>query len=83
MQRVKEEPYKNYFSLRGFITKRVDAIWELVRSFILTERFGTEYREGLPLLGLRLLGLLVPGIPDHCIQDYINAIRLGRADLFH
>lgn len=82
MQKVEEEPTKNYFTFRGIITKRVDALWEIVRSFILPEKFGQEYREGLPLRGLRLLGLLIPGLPEHCMQDYINAIRLGRADLF-
>ncbi|CAN4082912.1 unnamed protein product [Withania somnifera] len=79
---VSEEPYRNYFSLRSLISKRVDALWELVRSFLLPQLYGTEYRENLLLLALRLYGLLFPGMPAHGPQEYINAICLGDATLF-
>ncbi|XP_027086329.1 triacylglycerol lipase OBL1 isoform X1 [Coffea arabica] len=77
-----QEPHRNYFSIRAFITKRLDALWELVRSFLLPHLYGPEYREGLLLLVCRLFGLLVPGFPAHGIQEYINAVRLGTAEFW-
>ncbi|XP_016492221.1 triacylglycerol lipase OBL1-like isoform X1 [Nicotiana tabacum] len=79
---VSEEPDRNYFSLRSLISKRVDALWELVRSFLLPYLYGTEYRESLLLQALRLYGLLFPGMPAHGPPEYINAICLGDATLF-
>ncbi|XP_059295211.1 triacylglycerol lipase OBL1-like [Lycium ferocissimum] len=78
---VSEEPYRNYFSLRSLISKRVDALWELVRSFLLPYLYGTEYKESLLLQALRLYGLLFPGMPAHGPPEYINAICLGDATL--
>lgn len=79
---VSEEPDRNYFSVRSLISKRVDALWELVRSFLLPYLYGTEYRENLLLQALRLYGLVFPGMPAHGPQEYINAICLGDANLF-
>ncbi|XP_016476595.1 triacylglycerol lipase OBL1-like isoform X2 [Nicotiana tabacum] len=79
---VSEEPDRNYFSVRSLISKRVDALWELVRSFLLPYLYGTEYRESLLLQALRLYGLLFPGMPAHGPPEYINAICLGDATLF-
>nr|GLL26462.1 uncharacterized protein LOC109177545 isoform X2 [Ipomoea trifida] len=82
-QVVEEEPYKNYFSLGAFVTKRVDALWEIVRGFLLPRIYGGEYKEGWVLKGCRLFGLFIPGFPAHGPQEYINSIRLGEADLFY
>ncbi|CAI9110179.1 OLC1v1010158C2 [Oldenlandia corymbosa var. corymbosa] len=80
---VPREPHKNYFSFRAIITRTADCLWEFLRGFLLPRLYGPEYREGLLLLGLRLIGvLLMPGLPAHSIHEYINAIRLGTADLF-
>ncbi|KAK4712197.1 hypothetical protein R3W88_006710 [Solanum pinnatisectum] len=79
---VSEEPDRNYFCVRSLISKRVDALWELVRSFLLPYLYGTEYRENLLLQALRLYGLVFPGMPAHGPQEYINAICLGDANLF-
>nr|XP_019068033.2 uncharacterized protein LOC101251149 [Solanum lycopersicum] len=79
---VSEEPDRNYFSVRSLISKRVDALWELVRSFLLPYLYGAEYRENLLLQALRLYGLVFPGMPAHGPQEYINAICLGDANLF-
>ncbi|XP_019182472.1 PREDICTED: uncharacterized protein LOC109177545 isoform X2 [Ipomoea nil] len=82
-QVVEEEPLKNYFSLRAFVTKRVDALWEIVRGFLLPRIYGPEYKEGWVLTGCRLFGLLIPGFPAHGPEEYINSIHLGEADLFY
>ncbi|KAK4488385.1 hypothetical protein RD792_004147 [Penstemon davidsonii] len=74
---LEEEPMKNYFDLQSFFTKRADALWELVRSFVLPRMFGEEYKEGLLLKTVRMVGLLCPGVPDHGPQDYINATKLA------
>ncbi|PIN10582.1 putative lipase [Handroanthus impetiginosus] len=71
-QVLEEEPAR-----KNFITERVDAMWELVRSFLLPHVFGPEYKEGLLQLMFRMSGLLLPGLPDHGPQDYVNATRLA------
>ncbi|PRQ27699.1 putative triacylglycerol lipase [Rosa chinensis] len=43
---LKEEPNKNYLSLLWFIPKRLNAVWELLRSFILPLVRGSDYKEG-------------------------------------
>ncbi|KAJ4841534.1 hypothetical protein Tsubulata_001738 [Turnera subulata] len=74
---LREEPNKNYFSLLWFIPKRVNAGWELVRSFILPIVKGRDYRETWLLTLVRIFGLAIPGIANHCPQDYNNSTRLG------
>lgn len=76
-QIVEEEPLKNYFDIGSMVSKRVDAMWEVVRSFLLPRMFGPDYKEGFVLLMFRMFGLLFPGLPDHGLQDYINATRLS------
>ncbi|XP_039007960.1 triacylglycerol lipase OBL1-like [Hibiscus syriacus] len=75
---VDEEPYKNYFSIGGSIAMRINAVYEMIRSFLMCNEYGPDYREGWVLLGMRILGLLIPGIPAHCAQDYVNSTRLGK-----
>ncbi|KAK4416191.1 Lipase [Sesamum alatum] len=74
---VEEESFKNYFDCGSIVSKRVDALWELVRSFLLPRMFGPDYRETLLLQMFRIVGLLFPGLPAHVLQDYINATRLA------
>ncbi|KAH6781062.1 hypothetical protein C2S52_012299 [Perilla frutescens var. hirtella] len=74
---VEEEPLKNYFDCGSVATKRVDAMWEMVRSFFLPRMFGPDYEEGLLQLMFRMSGLVFPGLPDHGLQDYINSTRLA------
>lgn len=69
--------YENYFSLSSFVAKRVDAIWEVVRSVIIPYTNGADYRENLLLRMVRVMGIVFPGICDHGPQDYVNATRLG------
>lgn len=81
-QVVTEEPNKNYFSAFGAIRMKANAFMELIRSFTICHSRGPEYREGWVLRGFRIIGLVIPGIPAHCPQDYVNATRLGPSDIF-
>ncbi|GMI67257.1 hypothetical protein like AT5G67050 [Hibiscus trionum] len=74
---VDEEPYKNYFSTGGSIAMRINAVYEVIRSFLMCNEYGSDYREGWVLFGMRIIGLLIPGISAHCAQDYVNSTRLG------
>ena len=80
MQIVEDVPYKNYFSIWGFLPMLKNAIYELLRSFTIAKTYGPEYKEGWVLFGVRMFGLVVPGIPNHCPQDYVNSTRLGSPD---
>lgn len=81
-QVVAEEPNKNYFSPLTAIPKTLNAMWELIRSFIIPYTDGPSYTESYFLRVFRIIGLLIPGIPAHCPQDYVNATRLGSPDVF-
>ncbi|XP_038994667.1 triacylglycerol lipase OBL1-like [Hibiscus syriacus] len=72
-----EEPNKNYFSLLWVMPKMVNAVWELIRGFILPCIYGPDYKEGWLLRILRVTGLLIPGLSAHSPQDYVNSARLG------
>ncbi|KAJ6878752.1 hypothetical protein NC652_032329 [Populus alba x Populus x berolinensis] len=72
---MQEEPNKNYFSLLLIVPKYLNALWELIRSFIIPFLHGQDYRESWFMRLLRLAGLLVPGIPEHILQDYDNSTR--------
>ncbi|XP_050944353.1 triacylglycerol lipase OBL1-like [Cucumis melo] len=77
---LEEEPFKNYFSILGEVEMRIQACLEIVRSFTIGWRRGKEYEERVLLRIVRLFGLLLPGVPAHCPQDYINSTRLGSLD---
>ncbi|KAL0543073.1 hypothetical protein IC582_018160 [Cucumis melo] len=79
---LEEEPFKNYFSILGEVVMRIQACLEIVRSFTIGWRRGKEYEERVLLRIMRLFGLLLPGIPAHCPQDYVNSTRLGSTDVF-
>ncbi|KAA8547101.1 hypothetical protein F0562_003530 [Nyssa sinensis] len=79
---VEEEPNKNYYSPLSVIPKIINAIWELIRSFTIRYIEGADYEEGNVLRVLRIVGLVVAGIPAHSPQDYVNATRLGSPDVY-
>ncbi|KAI5319322.1 hypothetical protein L3X38_039030 [Prunus dulcis] len=43
---VEEEPYRNYFSPLGAMSKMINAFWELIRSFTISYTKGSGYKEG-------------------------------------
>ncbi|KAE8697348.1 Detected protein of confused Function [Hibiscus syriacus] len=73
---VEEVPYKNYLSICGGISM-------LIRSFVLGRKYGEDYKEGWLLFAMRIVGLLIPGLPAHCPQDYVNSTRLGSHSHHH
>ncbi|CAI9115781.1 OLC1v1016774C1 [Oldenlandia corymbosa var. corymbosa] len=76
-QVLEEEPNKNYFSVLYVLPKVLNSVFELTRSFILPLARGKEYREGLPEIMFRMVGLVIPGLSNHGPQDYVNLTRLG------
>ncbi|KAJ9166244.1 hypothetical protein P3X46_021022 [Hevea brasiliensis] len=72
-----EEPNKNYFNLFWAIPKNLNAVWELIRSFIIPCVKGRNYREGWFMRVFRIIGLAIPGLSAHTPQDYDNSTRLG------
>ncbi|KAI3500451.1 hypothetical protein L1887_36272 [Cichorium endivia] len=74
---VEEEPNKNYFSLLSTLPKMINAVWEIIRSFVIPYTRGTDYSEGFVLKMYRLIGLMIAGVPAHGLQDYVNVVRLG------
>lgn len=79
---VVEEPNKNYFSPLSSIPKIINAAWELIRSFTIPYTKGPEYKEGFVLQVLRLIGLVIAGVPAHSPQDYVNTTRLGSSTIY-
>ncbi|TXG52424.1 hypothetical protein EZV62_021593 [Acer yangbiense] len=76
-----EEPNKNYFNLLWVVPKYINAVWELIRSFIIPYTEGPDYRESLFMRLVRVIGLVIPGLPAHGPQDYDNVARLGSITL--
>ncbi|KAK3416224.1 hypothetical protein EUGRSUZ_H01674 [Eucalyptus grandis] len=79
---VQEVPNKNYFLPLQAIPMMMNAWYELLRSFMIAHEKGPDYREGSLLRILRVIGLLIPGIPAHAPQDYVNSMSLGASQLF-
>ncbi|CAH2053720.1 unnamed protein product [Thlaspi arvense] len=75
--KVEDEPDPNPYGLRYEILGHVNAVWELVRGLTMGYIHGPDYKEGWFRILFRLMGLLIPGLSDHCPTDYVNSVRLG------
>ncbi|BBN05461.1 hypothetical protein MPTK1_3g13260 [Marchantia polymorpha subsp. ruderalis] len=76
-----EAPNPNFFSLTSIVTDRVVALYELVRSPFFRWLYGPEYAENFVTFIVRVLGIVVPGISCHFLNNYVNAVRLGPSPL--
>ncbi|KAK7321687.1 hypothetical protein VNO77_32553 [Canavalia gladiata] len=76
-QVLDEEPNKNYFSLFWVIPKILNAVWELIRGFLIPFVKGEDYIQNWFMTLARLFGLIIPGLPAHLPLDYVNVTRLG------
>lgn len=74
---LEEEPNKNYFSLLWVLPKVLNAVFELIRSFILPWIKGNDYKQSWSEIIFRMVGLIIPGLSDHGPVDYVNLTRLG------
>ncbi|MCL7039674.1 hypothetical protein MKW94_013242 [Papaver nudicaule] len=78
---VVEEPNKNYFNPAKALHKILNACFELIRSFFIGYIAGPEYTEGWFLRLFRVVGLIIPGISAHCLQEYVNVTRLAFSNI--
>ncbi|KAH1133598.1 hypothetical protein GYH30_012133 [Glycine max] len=77
---LEEQWNKNYFSLWCVIPMPYNAILEIIWSFIIARQSGPYYREGWFLFAFRTIGLIIPGVPAHGPQDYLNSTLLGKIE---
>ncbi|KAJ8453128.1 hypothetical protein Cgig2_008012 [Carnegiea gigantea] len=68
--------------IANFILARLNAVFEVIRGFIIPYTAGRDFKEGWLLIVFRLTGILLPGAANHGPQDYVNATRLASKDLF-
>ncbi|KAG6408360.1 hypothetical protein SASPL_131365 [Salvia splendens] len=80
-QVLEDEADDNYFSLLYVVPKVLNAVYELIRGFILPWIKGEEYREGWFMRLFRLTALITPGLTNHFPLDYDNATRLQKPGL--
>ncbi|KAJ9179491.1 hypothetical protein P3X46_011273 [Hevea brasiliensis] len=77
-----DEPNRNFFGLKHVIPMRLNALWEIFRSFVISHTHGPEYHESWFCTFFRLMGLVLPGVSAHSPIDYVNSVRLGRERTF-
>ncbi|XP_037497425.1 triacylglycerol lipase OBL1-like [Jatropha curcas] len=73
-----EEPNRNFFGLKHIIPMRINALWEIIRSFVIGHAHGPDYHETWFCTVFRVMGLVLPGVAAHSPIDYVNSVRLGK-----
>lgn len=81
MQVLEEEPNKNYFSLLYVLPKILNAVYEMIRGFILPHIKGEEFKEGWLMKLFRIMAFITPGLIDHFLLEYDNATRFQKQGL--
>lgn len=72
-----EEPNKNRLLLLWLIPNIMNAIWELMRGFVMPCLRGRAYRESWVLLLFRMVRIAIPVLSAHSPQEYVNMTQLG------
>jgi hypothetical protein len=81
VQTLKEAPNLKFFGISEFFGIHLNEVKELVNSLFLGKKYGPYYRESSAFTLFRIIALFLPGLGpgliDHCIANYHDALRLG------
>jgi hypothetical protein len=76
MQILDEEPNKNYFSVFWVIPKILNAVWEVIRGFLLPLVLGREYKQFVHD-SVQDSWIDNSGLPAHSPENYCQCCLIG------